>query len=185
MKTIQFLIITILLTLTTHAALEISIDNASWQDATIYGLEVYEENGTLLLDGLDPDTTYYFRANNDSTNYTYLQTRTQPAEDHMLAIILALIGATAFFIFLATLMPNTGLKLFFNGVALFQILTMFYLIWIDEGGSSIVTALQHNFWVLLIISTGIVITSIALWAISQISLEPDDLKNKNKKWNNR
>lgn len=123
--------------LTALADVQISTDNATWVDATYYGLEIYLENGTMLIDGLDDETTYYFRAKNSSTNWTYLSIRTaEGGIDKMIVgamiLLLAMMGFFAYigyifykeenfmfylcflFWYLALLMPLFGIRILAN-----------------------------------------------------------------------
>ena len=77
MKYLISIIILVLLATLTQAEIELSMDNITWADAGNYGVEIYVENGTAIVDGLDESTLYYFRARNASSNWTYTSQRTK------------------------------------------------------------------------------------------------------------
>lgn len=104
------------------AEIQISLDNSSWVDASYYGLEVYVENGTILVDGLDPDTTYYFRAKNSSTDWGYTSIeRTNPGgvDKVAIAIVLGLVGIIAVLLYISKTISHKPLKLF-----------IFFIVWL-------------------------------------------------------
>lgn len=80
---------------------EVSIDNATWQNATV----VYSENETGTIVGLDPGTLYYGRARNSSTNWTYFSQRTLQGSEGIMAG-LAIMGFITFITMLIFFLPS-------------------------------------------------------------------------------
>lgn len=102
------------------------------------------------------------------------------------AIIFTLIAIAIVFFIIALMQKELKLQIMFYSVTFIQILMLSFLIYAIEKGSSIVSLLYVNFWVMLILIFGIGIYS--LFALSVQTIDPSEATEDNegstekKKW---
>lgn len=94
------LILTMIPITESRVAIEISTDNLTWTSARFYGEIVNDINQTGSINNLQPDTLYYIRANDSTTNYTYTTYRTAAGGINQMEIALMILMVFLMLIFI-------------------------------------------------------------------------------------
>jgi hypothetical protein len=170
-----FMLIVTLFSLSANAQviIQLSVDNETWFDIDAGGNGVIDVNkGFAFAEKLDSSKTYYYRAKDNLTSWAYGKFTTQ-GEKNMLAIIFGFSIIALFFGISGWLISGWATKLLFWGMALVQILTMVFMLYLREIGEPISDLLYTNFQMIFLISTliGLIVLFIAGFKILMPSKE--------------
>jgi hypothetical protein len=164
--------------------IEISGDNATWKpiNSSVYAGDIDLSSSVGLAQILNPTTTYYLRAKNDSTSWSY-KSFTTLGDETLTGIILAFIiiiitfGVYGFF-------SNGSQKLLGYGLSLIELSIMTFILYLKELNESIASMLSMNFYIILIIIFGIGMTALIRYVLRLMDAN-DETGEENLKWGER
>ncbi len=130
---------------------EISKDNTTWKpiNSSAYEGTLDTSNSIGLAQVLNPITTYYVRAKNDSTNWTYKSFKTIGDKD-MTGIMLAFIATIVVFGLFGFFSKGPVVKIAAYGVSFLELTAMFFVAYMNELNESLAAFLNINFTAILI-----------------------------------
>ena len=185
-KILLFLMCVTLFTMPVTAGIdfEISKDNTTWKPINSSAFEgtLDESNSLGLAQGLNPFTTYYVRAKNDTTDWTYKSFRTVGIKD-MTGIILAFIATIVAFGLFGLFSKGPITKIAAYGVSFLELTAMLFVVYVNELNESLASFLSLNFTVVLILVGTIGALAMIIQIINIVS--PTKNHDNELKWSDR
>ena len=162
---------------------EYSSDNTSWRDIGNTTIE------KIVVEDLNVNLEYFFRLKNSQGNLTstwaYISQETE-SDETLISIIIGLLIAIAFFGIFGFMSKGFGLKIFFYGIALIELITVAYFLYINELNYSLLPMLRLNFYILFILGFGIGMISMIMLVLRLINpADDDDELSMEEKWNGK
>lgn len=161
--------------------IEISKDNETWFSIESGGKGYIDENNSFAwAEMLQPTTQYYYRAKNETTSWTYGSFVTKG--DTMLSIIIGLAVIGAFFGLVGYMSQGFTIRVLFWGLTLVQVVTMTFMLYLNEVGEPISDLLYTNFQIIFLVSFGVAMIVLFVSAFKILMPSKEDGLDKETKW---
>jgi len=165
---------------TSDVTVQISTDNITFYDvnSTVFDGSIDNSVDLAIAQLLQGRTTYYVRAEDDTSGFVYDEFTTGGLRD-LIGIVIAFIAVIAAFGIFGFFSKGPIVKVFAYGVALIELTAVLFIVLKEELNESLVSFLNLNFTIVLILVFGIgmiALVQMTLRIMSQGTNHDDEVK---------